>query len=310
MLFQNGSMPRAPIEIDRSPVVIGRQSDCHVCLAEPGVRDRHAAIERRLDGYYLRALAGVSGVSVNDQAILEQRLSSGDELEIGSARLRFEVLHGGGTQGRRRPIDLLQVLAVIVVGLVVAGEVVLLADMFSETRPKRVKLDAVRNAATDRTSSSASSPSTQPPATAAEAPASVDHAVPAPMLREPPLLNRVIRISRLERSDNGDVATVVIQAKAQVGERELNVAAVAISVQFAVVEGPGKGAAWRNPVWLAIPAWDNFSSKTFTVRYPGAARELVGVVVRTYYHRTMQDVVAVPPTLRASAPVPVAEGSP
>ncbi|HVM61783.1 MAG TPA: FHA domain-containing protein [Verrucomicrobiae bacterium] len=303
LLFQNGGVPRAPIETDRSPVVIGRQSDCHVCLPEPGVRDRHAAIERRLDGYYLRALAGANGVSVNGQAVMEQRLSSGDELEIGSVRLRFEVLHGGGTRERRRPIDLSQALAALIVGLVIAGEVALLARVFSEHRPNKVKLDVAR-APTDQASPSPSAPTFS--GAAASAPA--DH--PAPVLREPPLLNRMIRIARLERSDNGDVASVVIQAKAQAGERDLNVPAVAICVQFANLNGAGQGAGWRDPVWLSIPPWENFSSKTFTVRYPGPARDLVGVVVRTYYHRTMQDVAAVPPSLRTSAPIPSPEGSP
>ncbi len=55
------------------------------------------------------------------------------------------------------------------------------------------------------------------------------------------MLNRVIRLARVERSDNGDVATVTIQAKAQAGERELNTAAVAIGVQFATVDGAGPG---------------------------------------------------------------------
>ena len=114
----------------------------------------------------------------------------------------------------------------------------------------------------------------------------------------------------MERSDNGDVATVTIQAKAQAGERELNTATVAISVQFATVDGAGLGVDWRKPVWLTIPSWENFSTKTFTVRFPGAAHELVGFVVRTYYHRVMQDVAAVPPSMRSQAPIPTAEGSP
>jgi hypothetical protein len=106
------------------------------------------------------------------------------------------------------------------------------------------------------------------------------------------------------------VATVTIQAKAQAGERELNTAAVAIVVQFAAVDGAGLGVDWRKPVWLTIPAWENFSSKTFTVRFPGTAHELVGFVVRTYYHRVMQDVAAVPPSMRSLAPIPSPEGSP
>lgn len=279
-------------------------------LAEPGVRNRHATIERRADGYHLRGLDSTNGVYVNGQAVAEQRLASGDELEIGSVRLRFEVVHGGGTKPRRRPIDLPQVLAAVIVAAVIVGEIVLLGEMFSESRPKRVKLEAARNTASDQTGTSGSGSSSQPVSEFGKAGGTSDRGAPSAAMTEPSLLNRMIRIIRAERSDNGDVASAVVQAKAQVGERELSPSAVAICVEFAIADGAGSGVGWRQPVWLAIPPWENFSTKTFTVRYPGSAHELAGFVVRTYYHRVMQDVAAVPPSLRPLAPIPTAGGSP
>ena len=127
---------------------------------------------------------------------------------------------------------------------------------------------------------------------------------------EPPVLNRMIRLARVDRTDSGENVTVTIQAKAQVGERELDTAAVAICVQFAEVDGAGMSVDWLKPIWLSIPPWENFSSKTLAVRFPGTARELVGFVVRTYYHRQMQDVAGVPPSLRPLAPIPMAGGTP
>jgi pSer/pThr/pTyr-binding forkhead associated (FHA) protein len=310
LLFQDRLASREPLAIDRPSVIIGRQVDCHVQLAEPGVRDHHATIERRLDGYYLRGLDSPNGVYVNSRAITEQRLASGDELEIGPVHLRFEIVYDGGAKRQRRPIDLLQVLAVAVVGGLIVGEIVLLDRMFSESRPKKVRLDVVRSTSSDPTGAAASGSSSPSASGFGELPGAGDHVAPAATIAEPPLLNHVIRLARVERSDNGDVATVTIQAKAQAGERELNTAAVAIGVQFAAVDGAGLGVDWRKPVWLPIPAWENFSTKTFTVRFPGAAHELVGFVVRTYYHRMMQDVAAVPPSMRSLAPVPVPEGSP
>jgi len=124
------------------------------------------------------------------------------------------------------------------------------------------------------------------------------------------VLNRMIRLARVDRTDLGESPAVTIQAKAQVGERELDTSAVAICVQFAAVDGAGLGVDWHKPIWLPIPAWDNFSTKSFTVQFPGPARTLVGFVVRTYYHRQMQDVVGVPPSLRPLAPVPAAGGTP
>jgi pSer/pThr/pTyr-binding forkhead associated (FHA) protein len=310
LLFQNRAVARGPVVIDRPSVIIGRQADCHVQLAEPGVRDRHATIERRADGYYLRGLDSTNGVYVNGQAITERRLASGDELEIGPVRLRFEIVYGGETKRHRRPIDLLQVLAAVIVGAVIVGEIVLLGEMFSESRPKRVKLDAVRNTTSDQTGPSASGSSSQTISGFGGVGGTSDHAAAAPTMAEPALLNRMIRIARVDRNDSGDIASAVIQAKAQAGERELNTSAVAICVQFGIVHGAGLGVDWRPPVWLAIPPWENFSTKTFTIRYPGTAHELAGFVVRTYYHRVMQDVAAVPPSLRPLAPIPTAEGSP
>jgi len=296
--------------IDRPSVIIGRHVDCQVQLVEPGVRDHHATIERRLDGYYLRGLDSPNSIYVNGRAITEQRLASGDELEIGPVHFRFEIVHDSGAKRQRRPIDLLQVLAVVIVGAVIVGEIVLLGQMFSESRPRKVKLDVVRSTSSDQTGASASGPLSSSASGLGELPKSGDHVAPVPIITEPPLLNHVIRLARVERSDNGDVATVTIQAKAQAGERELNTAAVAIGVQFATVDGAGLGVDWRKPVWLTIPSWENFSTKTFTVRFPGTAHELVGFVVRTYYHRVMQDVAAVPPSMRSLAPIPTAEGSP
>jgi pSer/pThr/pTyr-binding forkhead associated (FHA) protein len=310
LLFQNRLASREPLAIDRPSVVIGRHVDCHVQLAEPGVRDHHATIERRLDGYYLRGLDSSNGIYVNGQAIAEQRLASGDELEIGPVHLRFEIVHDGGAKRRRRPIDVLQILAVAVVGGLIVGEIMLLGRMFSESRPKKVRLDVVRNTSSGPTGAAGSGFSSPSASGLGELPGAGDQVAPAPTIVEPPLLNHVIRLARVERSDNGDVATVTIQAKAQAGERELNTATVAISVQFATVDGAGLGVDWRKPVWLTIPSWENFSTKTFTVRFPGAAHELVGFVVRTYYHRVMQDVAAVPPSMRSQAPIPTAEGSP
>jgi hypothetical protein len=172
-----------------------------------------------------------------------------------------------------------------------------------------VKLDAVRNTTSDQTGLSASGSSSQTISGFGRVGGTGDRAAAAPTIAEPALLNRMIRIARVERSDNGDIASAVVQAKAQAGERELNTSAVAICVQFAV-HGAGLGVDWRQPVWLVTPPWENFSSKTFTVRYPGTAHELAGFVVRTYYHRVMQDVAAVPPSLRPLAPTPTAEGSP
>ena len=93
----------------------------------------------------------------------------------------------------------------------------------------------------------------------------------------------MIRIVRVDRSESGGAVSINVQAKAQVGERELNTAAVAICVQFAALGGAGSSVVWREPIWLPIPQWENFSHKSFPVRFPVAPRAYVGCVVDTYF---------------------------
>jgi pSer/pThr/pTyr-binding forkhead associated (FHA) protein len=309
LLFPDRVMPKEPVVVDLPSLVIGRRAECHVQLAEPGVSDRHAIIERHADGYYVRGLDSSNRIRVNGVAMTRHRLASGDDLEIGPVHLRFEIVHGTGARRQRRPIDLLLVLATAIVVAVIGGEIALLSSMFSENRPKKVKLDTTRSTQVDQPGAVPSSVSA-PAAPASSAPhPQADVARPAPTAAEPTVLKRMIRIARVDPSKTGDSVSITIQAKAQVGERELDTLAVAICVQFAAVAGTGPGTNWRKPMWLSIPAWENFTSKAFTVKFPGSAREYAGYVVRTYYHKQMQDIAAVPPSLRPLAPDPSTGGA-
>ena len=305
LVFQNRAAPREPVVVDLPSLVIGRDAACNVQLAEAGVSGRHAAIERQAGGYYLHDLDSVGGVCINGKPVRESRLASGDELEVGGARLRFEIIHGSGNRRQRHRIDLLQSLAIIIVLLVIGGQVALLSSMFSEARPKKVKLETALVTHTDQ-AAAAPAESTTPNAPAVNEPRPPAGAVASiPPVAEPAVWNRMIRLARVDRSESGGTVNITIQAKAQVGERELSTAAVAICVQFAALGGSGSSVVWRDPIWLPIPQWENFSSKSFSVRFPGAPREFVGFVVRTYYRRQMQDVAATPPSLRPLAPLPL-----
>src|SRR5258708_3368016 len=92
LTFQSRDATRAPVTGDTAALVIGRDAGCNLQLTEAGVRDRHATIERRANGYYLRDLVGNRTVRVNDKATGDQRLRSGDEIEIGAVRFAFQVL--------------------------------------------------------------------------------------------------------------------------------------------------------------------------------------------------------------------------
>ena len=148
LLFKGDTDPRTALAT-RSPLIfIGRGPDCHLRLLDPGVCERHAAIERGEDGYYLRALGGPNGVRVNGELVNQRRLGTGDEVEIGAVKLIFEMLHPPPV--RRRVMDPWVLLAGFVMAATVVGQVAVLIWIFSTPRPRRpapAPAPAVSNAA-------------------------------------------------------------------------------------------------------------------------------------------------------------------
>jgi pSer/pThr/pTyr-binding forkhead associated (FHA) protein len=238
-----------------SVTVIGRDAGCTLRLNAAGLSDRHAAIERRADGFYLRDLGSATGSRINGQPVTEQRLTSGDEIELGAVRAQFEVLHLPPAQ--RRAFDPLQLLAgVAVVGLV-AGQIVLFGWIFSQEHPRRGRTDIVKGS--KQQAKQAAPPVNDTPPVLAPLPATESPAAPPS-----PVLNRKIWITRVDGNR--------IQLKAQVGESRLDTAQVGVSVQCA-----------DGVRWLPVPNdWENFTSHAFNA--PCAPQN-----VRTYYRKVLQD---------------------
>jgi hypothetical protein len=71
---------------------IGRSHACEIVIDDPGVSRRHAAIARGRDGWVLDDLGSTNGSKVNGAPVDGSRaLADGDEIELGSATLRFEL---------------------------------------------------------------------------------------------------------------------------------------------------------------------------------------------------------------------------
>lgn len=70
-------------------IFIGRSKEADIFLGDTSVSRRHAVIEKRKDGFYLRGLVSTNPVLVNGKAISEKRLYSGDEIQIGTFTLSF-----------------------------------------------------------------------------------------------------------------------------------------------------------------------------------------------------------------------------
>lgn len=275
LVFQPHTTAHPPVAGDAARLLIGRAATCGVRLTEAGVRDQHAAIERRDTGYFISDLTNSNGVHVNGTASTTQRLTTGDEIELGTVRLIFEVVHE--PPPRRRTFDPWQCLGAGLVAGLVAGQLALVAWILAQPHPRDARTDIV--------------PPQPPRATAAPvpvtAPALIPLASPSATVVNggPEILSRMVKILRVDRPDN---TTLRILIKAQVGDRQLDPKAVTVSVQC--FRAPAQPGALQ---WLTIPAlWDNFKTKELPARL---AEPCPGYIVRTYYRNQPQDAVAVPP---------------
>jgi two-component system, cell cycle response regulator len=70
-------------------LLIGRGSDCDICIPEGSVSRRHARIECRDDGYFVSDLQSTNGTYVNDVSFTAARLTDGDYLRVGGCIYRF-----------------------------------------------------------------------------------------------------------------------------------------------------------------------------------------------------------------------------
>jgi len=299
LVFLGHLAGRAPL-INHAPVLrIGREAGSDLSLLENGVSDQHAVIEQREDGYYVRDLASATGVRVNGRRAGQQRLRSGDELELGAVRFRFEIIHE--PTSARRAIDPLLGLAGAAVASILIGQVILVGRLLQEPRP--AYLQPARSVA-----ALTPAPTTPPPAARDRAPAPTATVAPPETPRPapaPPLvLNRKLRVALLRLASAPTTTRLTLVVRAQVGERILDRRAVAIALHW-LRRDPATGAdRWEPPLWLAVPAWENFSTQEFHALFAGRPEECGGCVVHTFYRGEIQDQAATPPVLLDRAPPP------
>jgi FHA domain len=74
----------------QSEMLIGRHLDCDVVLDDPTVSRRHARLVFRHEHWVLQDLASTNGTRVNGVRVGRCELRPGDQLAIGTARLRID----------------------------------------------------------------------------------------------------------------------------------------------------------------------------------------------------------------------------
>ena len=73
----------------RFPFQVGRAEDSDLVLPEPGVWDRHLAIQFEPGNGFIATPQGEALMTVNGEATRGRRLHNGDSIEIGGVRLQF-----------------------------------------------------------------------------------------------------------------------------------------------------------------------------------------------------------------------------
>jgi len=69
--------------------VVGRVSECDVCIADPHVSRRHCLISAGQTGYVIKDLGSANGTTLNGVRITEAPLKDGDKLAFGKVAVEF-----------------------------------------------------------------------------------------------------------------------------------------------------------------------------------------------------------------------------
>jgi pSer/pThr/pTyr-binding forkhead associated (FHA) protein len=78
-------------QFDQDQITFGNGAEVDVNLEDPGVSAIHCLIELRETGYYVADLGSVHGTFKNERQVLDEVISSGDQLGVGAFTVSFYV---------------------------------------------------------------------------------------------------------------------------------------------------------------------------------------------------------------------------
>ena len=80
------------VVIAEAPITLGRANDCEIVIQDPNVSRRHAEVRREGDEFVVVDLGSTNGTKVNGAVVKrQQQLQDGDEITVGTTRVRFEA---------------------------------------------------------------------------------------------------------------------------------------------------------------------------------------------------------------------------
>lgn len=78
------------VVLGTEPVSIGRLPECTIVLSDPNVSRRHSEIRRQGSDVVVSDLRSTNGTRVNGVPVRERVLTDGDEISVGTTKIRFE----------------------------------------------------------------------------------------------------------------------------------------------------------------------------------------------------------------------------
>lgn len=102
LTFLSGPLKGKRLTIQQGPVIIGRDPDCHIAVADDEISRKHAVIELRGDSFFIRDLGSMNGILVNEKNCRESELKHGDTLEIGRTKIHFQQMDPDGSREENR----------------------------------------------------------------------------------------------------------------------------------------------------------------------------------------------------------------
>ncbi|MFN4258659.1 MAG: GGDEF domain-containing protein [Gemmataceae bacterium] len=88
-IYPTGPAMGTRFSLGSTPMMLGRDADCHIRIEDESVSRHHACIQLAPDGYHVLDLRSTNGTFVNDEQVTRHALQDGDYLRIGNAIYRF-----------------------------------------------------------------------------------------------------------------------------------------------------------------------------------------------------------------------------
>src|SRR5690349_3662904 len=107
----SGKLKGTIFDLHEEPLIIGRETAAHVCLADAAVSRRHSKIEKQDSDFVITDLESLNGTFVNNVPVRSRVLEHGDRVRIGESQFLF-LTHEGESQSKSSEVTLDEVKVV------------------------------------------------------------------------------------------------------------------------------------------------------------------------------------------------------